>query len=286
MANDVDEEGELFTIDTSKLIEEARKIRKAREASNQLQREKLAAGRSAVATDAMDDEPTFPRGFEAPITDQQLAAGVSPLVRREVQEEIKAVAQGRRPLLAGIAPIAIPTAQAPSNRPKSFFESEGQTRLAAISGGKTVREFNEFQKRTQQAETEFKNRIRELEQKQINLEKKIFENARNILTGTPLAGALAFLKKGGPEAAIIATIVAIVVDEVGKEFDRGGTLSTKIKVPQQALTINDLEQQNDYRSGNKYITSDMRITQRSPQNSNTANIKDEHIRYTLDNLGR
>jgi len=291
MSGEVDEEGELFTIDTSKLIEEARKIRKAKEEATKLQQQKLQLGRAPIATShSVEDDETLPRGFEAPIVDEKLIAGISPLVKKQVQEEVKAIAQGRS-LIAGVAPIQSQAQGIISNKPRSFFDTENQTRLAAISGGRTVKEFTEFQKKAAQTEAELQRRIRDLEHKQQALENKIFstlKGAGGFLTNPSAAPGflLTLLKKGGPEAAIIATVVGLVLEQVEKEFDRGGTLSTKLKVPRQALTINDLEQENEYRSGNKYITSDMRIIQKAPQNSNTASIKEEHIRYTMDNLGR
>jgi len=234
MSREVDEEGELFTIDTSKLIEEAQRLRKAREATRQI------------------------------TTEQKLSAGRSPLADNSLY--------------------------ATNARPKTFFDSEGQTRLGAIKGASNIKFIQDLERKQRDAERI----INEIKKKQEEFEKKLFSNVQSLSQNFQgnfnippilqqrlgrVAGAL-------PYVGVAAVAMGILYEEIQKEFERGGTLSTKLKLPKQAVSITEVEEDNSYRAGTKYITSDMRIIQKAPQSSNTAGIREEHIRYTMDSLGR
>jgi len=204
---------------------------------------------------------------------------------REAENLVKQSKKIKRELAAGISPLG--NMVTPSNVPKGFFEGGPQTRLGAIHGARTDNEFKKMQKKQQDLERELDN----IRKKTIQFEEKIIGNlslAQTILTNPASVPNILISKLGkfGIIGTVIAGAVGTIYEELSRQFERGGVWSTKIKVPQQALTLNDLEEQNAYRSGTKYITSDLTVHQRGPASSNTASIKSEHIRYTMENMGR
>lgn len=292
MPDEVDETVDLFLIDTRQLVEEARKIRKAEELAKQAKQAKrsLAEGKSPIAPGVETEEPTLPRGFEQPIADEKLIAGLGPLVERKV-EEILDQKSRTKPLTSSASPL--PSPQNDQALPKGFFGGSEQTRLGAIAGAKTTNAFNEAIKKQKQLENQIK-LIKKDQESFLNS----FKNINKMALGAPaalssLSGTAGLVSRlgvfGGPAGIIIATVVTTVlgaVSEILKQFQRGGALSTSLKEPQQARTLNSVEDDNAYRSGTKYITDDLRLVQKAPNSSNTANIKYEHIRYTVENAGR
>jgi len=204
---------------------------------------------------------------------------------KEAENLVKRSEKVNRQLAAGISPLG--NSNLASNLPKGFFAGGQKTRLGAIAGGRTDNEFRKMQKKQQELEKE----IERITKKEIEFEEKIAGNltlARTVLTNPGQVPNILLQKLGkfGIIGSILAGTIGIIYEEFGKQYERGGALSTKIKVPQQALTLNDLEDQNAFRSGNKYITSDLSIHQKAPASSNTASIKSEHIRYAVENQGR
>lgn len=264
----VDDKVELHLIDTRQLVEEARKIREAK---------KLAQD----ATKAKKD----------------LAAGIGPL--------------GAAPSQPTGAPIG-----AAKNKPKSFFDSEQQSRKSAVGGARTQNAFTQQQnaiadlqrkleaqaKRQAEIDKEQADLKKEIDQAKKDAAKKQEELEKNLVGTLKSAPALitnssaipsyviAALSRfgviGTTVAAVLAFAIGPLIEDIQKQFDRGGIFSTKLKVPRQALTLNDIDVSNSWRDGTKYITSDLRIVQKAPQSSNTLKISHEAIRYVLDDLGR
>jgi hypothetical protein len=233
VSKEVREEIELHLIDTSQLVEEAKKIRAAQ-----------ALARQATAAK------------------KQLAAGLSPF-GRAIPQNIQA------------------------NLPKGFFTGAEQTFRSAVSGGRTDNAFKQLQDQNKKLEDMVKKSLAN----QKEMEEKWFGNAKNIgsiaigATSLP-SGILSLIGKFGAIGALIAGVASLTIDEVTRQFERGGIFSTKLKRLKQASTLEDVENDNAYRAGTKYITSDLRVAQKSPEDSNTANIKYEFIRYTLENAGK
>lgn len=239
---------------------------------------------------------------------------------REAKKLVKDSQKVKKELAAGVSPLggpALPQQGAPiSNRPKQFFESEQQTRKGAIGGARTDTAFKQQQQKQKDLEKQLQDQKKkqdELEKNQAKLEKDVEKAKKELetkrqdfedkLTGfaniakssilqptSVLALAITKIKGYGIIGAIVGSILAQVLgplqDEFQKQFDRGGIFDTKIKVPKQALTVNNLDVQNSWKDGTKYITSDLRIVQKAPQSSNTLKISHEAIRYVLDDLGR
>lgn len=292
MPEDVDETVDLFLIDTRQLVEEARKIRQAEELAKKSKQAKrdLAEGKAPIEQAIQTDEETLPRGYQAPISDEKLIAGLGPLIEKKVEDVIDQKARAK-PLTSSTSPLPSPTNN--TALPKGFFGGSDQTRLGAIAGAKTTNAFNEAIKKQKQLENQIKT-IKKDQESFLNS----FKNINKMALGAPgalssLAGIAGLVSRlgvfGGPAGIIIATVVTTVlgaVSEILKQFQRGGALSTSLKEPQQARTLNNVEDDNAYRSGTKYITDDLRVVQKAPNSSNTANIKYEHIRYTVETAGR
>jgi len=102
------------------------------------------------------------------------------------------------------------------------------------------------------------------------------------LPGTALSG----LGKAGPIGAVAASSIAAISALVFKEFERGGVFSTKLKVTKQAVTINDIEELTNVRSGTKFLTSDLRVMQGAPSNSNTETLGYSQVRFVSEDVGR
>lgn len=291
MADGIDDTVDIRLIDTRQLVEEAKKIREAEKLAKDAEsvKKKLAEGKSPIVAKEIEAE-ALPKGFEQKITDEKLIAGLGPLIEKKV-EEVLDTKERKKPLTSSASPI---TTQHPEEAlPKGFFGASAQTRIGAISGAKTVNAFKEAEKKTKELEK----KIKQLEDEQTSFIKS-FKQVGSTVAGlggslTSLSGLGGLVSRlslaAGPVGIIIATVIStalFAVSEFMKQYERGGVYSTKLKVTQQALTVNDVEDQNAFRAGTKYITSDLRIVQHAPSESNTSNIKYEHIRYALDDLGR
>lgn len=203
---------------------------------------------------------------------------------REAEELARRAKKAKRELAAGVPPLQGPAGQV---LPKGFFAGGPQTRVGAIAGARTENEFTKAIRKQKEIERELEN----VKRAQLKFEEKMIGNfnlAQQILTnpGSIPSVILSKIGKFGIIGSLVAGTIGILYEEIIKQFDRGGVFSTKLKVPAQALTVNDIDVLNESRAGTKYITSELRIMQKTPESSNTANIKFEHIRYTLDNLGR
>jgi hypothetical protein len=227
---------------------------------------------------------------------------------RQLVEEARKISQAKRltreaettkkKLFAGVSPLGTFTLES-ANLPKGFFTGAEQTRRTAISGARTDNAFREQQKKQADLDAnlvklrkELDDKLKKMEKEQKEFEDKLFGGLKTFggimsggTAGLPSA-VLSQLSRFGLVGAIIAGSLSTIEVEMQKQFERGGALSTKLKVLPQALTLNDVNVENAERAGTKYISSDLRIVQRAPQSSNTSNIKWESIRYTMDNLGR
>lgn len=205
---------------------------------------------------------------------------------RQAEELVKRSKKAKRELTAGVPPISGAAISPPGALPKGFFTSEEQTRRGAIAGARTESEFTKLLKRQHDTEKQLKN----LQVAQQNFEKKLVGDLRSLgsLLINPSAIPNIILQKIGKFGIIgslIAGAIATALDMATEQFQRGFVFSTKLKAPQQAFSLNDVEEQNAYRSGTKYITSDLRILQQAPASSNTGSLKFEHLRYVMDTLG-
>lgn len=165
-------------------------------------------------------------------------------------------------------------------------EAKKQTRVGAIRGQNTTNAFQEAQRK-----------IKELEKKQ-NKIKKITDQVKNKILdkiefagdllqsgGNPLSIVTSSLGRFGPIGLIVAGAITTAFGLFSKEFERGGLFSTRLKITEREKNLVDVEYVIDIRSGTKFITDDLRITQVAPENSNTQNLKYEHIRYVSQELG-
>ena len=100
--------------------------------------------------------------------------------------------------------------------------------------------------------------------------------------GAGLTGALGKL---GPIGLIIASVISPLLAFGGESLERGGVFSTKLPVTKDTLTVNDIDVLADVNSGTKFLTSDLRIVQGAPSQSNTQNEKYEHVRFVMQNNG-
>lgn len=226
----IDDEMELHLFDTRKLVEEARKLRKAKDLIKQNQ-----------------------------VIQKKLTAGISPL---------------------GMGSLS-------SNVPKGFFAGGPQTSKGAVTGANTNNQFKALQQHTKDLE----NQLKKIQKQQDDFQDKMigsFNLARQVISNPSSIPNVILSKIGrfGIIGSLIAGSAGTIIEELSKQFQRGGVFSTALKVTKQAQTLNDVETENEYRSGTKYITNDLRIVQKSPQSSNTSNIKYETIRYTMESLGK
>jgi hypothetical protein len=230
-SNEVDDKIELHLIDTRELVEEARKLRKARD---------LVRANQAV----------------------------------------------QKKLTAGISPLGMGISQ--TNLPKGFFAGGPQSFQGAVKGAQTNNAFKTLEQKTRDLEA----KIKAGEKTQLDFQKQVFGSIGLAHQITSSNGAalpsilLSKLGKFGIIGSLIAGAFATVIDEGAKQLQRGGVFSIFLKTTKQTRTLNDVDIENEERSGNKYITSDLRVVQKSPQSSNTSNIRFESIRYTVENLGR
>ena len=164
---------------------------------------------------------------------------------------------------------------------------KAQSRTGAVTGANFNNAFLAEVKKRKKLEFDLKNTKKDFKKFEDKLFGRIGAASDILGSGNLQSGALSALGKFGPIGAIIASaipgIVSLVLDEFSK---RAGVFSTKLKVTRQALTINDIDDLSNVRSGTKFLTSDLRVVQGAPENSNTQNLKYEHIRYVMEDLGR
>lgn len=267
----IDDSVELHLIDTRQLIEEDKKLQAARKIRKQADTEKKKLTQSI--------------------------GPLSNLVKEASDKNILGVPIGTR-------------------GPKGFFGGGNQTFKSAVGGARTQNAFTDAQKK----QADLENQVKELQKKQEETEKKQEDLAKDLQkkqeaadkkqlelneelvggaqdaisaavnpTVIPLL-ALSALKRFGIVGTIVGSalsfIIGPLVQDIQKQFDRGGALDTKLKVPRQALTVNNIDDSNSWNDGTKYITSDLRIVQKAPQSSNTLKISHEAVRYVLDDLGK
>ena len=102
---------------------------------------------------------------------------------------------------------------------------------------------------------------------------------------SPLSLAGTILGRFGPIGAAIATVVSTITNEYFKNFEYGGIFS-RFRTKTQVLTINDIDELTNVKSGTKYFTADLDVFQGAPKNSNTENINYESVRFILEDSGR
>ena len=148
-------------------------------------------------------------------------------------------------------------------------------------------EFKKLQNQTRTAEL----KIKELTKKQKEFQEKFFDkigSAGDLIgdLGKGSAGLNDALGKLGPIGLIIAGLIGPILAIGNESLERGGVFSTKLPVTKNTLTVNDIDTLADVASGTKYLTADLTVAQKSPNTSNTQNLKYEHIRYVTEDTGR
>lgn len=255
MVEIVDEEVELHLIDTRQLVEEAKKLKEAQR---------------------IKDE-------------QKNVLKKDPAQLKEEKELLKRLEKGKKkPLTSSQAPT--PFTGGKTDETILSSEAKKQTRKGAVTGQNTANAFTDAQKK-----------IKEIERKQKKLQKDVAELPNKILgkideaksllnSSTTSAGMLGIFtgiaSRFGPVGIIAATVAAIIIPSYFDAYERGGILSTKLPIREKEKNIADIDYVIDVRSGTKFITSDLTITQKAPETSNTLNLRYEHIRYTSQELGK
>jgi len=169
-------------------------------------------------------------------------------------------------------------------------QQRAQTRVGAVTSGRTGNMFTELQKKVKQLDKKQKNSIKKIDEIQDKIVNKL-EGAKSFLnTGSLSAGTLGafggMASRLGPIGIAIAAIVSTLVPAYFEQFDRGGIFSTKLKITEKEKNIVDIDYVIDVRSGTKFLTSDLRIVQKAPDTSNTLNLQYEHVRYVSQELGK
>jgi len=169
-------------------------------------------------------------------------------------------------------------------------QQRAQTRVGAVTSGRTQNAFTALQKKIKELEKKQKKAAKKINEFQDKIVDKL-EGAKSFLTAGSLpAGALGafggIAARFGPLGIAVAAIVSFVVPQYFEQFDRGGIFSTKLKITEKEKNIVDIDYVIDVRSGTKFLTSDLRIVQKAPESSNTLNLQYEHVRYVSQELGR
>jgi len=166
-------------------------------------------------------------------------------------------------------------------------DAKRQTRIGAVKGQNTSSAFRDMQKKIKELERKEKKTNKNMEEIQSNFGQNVGE-AKSILTttGFGLIDGAQIASRFGPIGMIVSAIALPLIIGMQKQFERGGVLSIFLKEKVQAKTINDEEELNQVRGGNKFLTDDLTIVQGAPQNSNTQNLKYEHVRFTAQQLGQ
>jgi len=169
-------------------------------------------------------------------------------------------------------------------------QARAQTRVGAVTSGRTGNAFTALKKKVKELEKKQKKAVAKIDEFQDKFVDKM-EGAQSFLTsGSLSSGALGLLggvaSRFGPIGIAIAAIVSSFVSEFFNQFQRGGIFSTKLPITEREKNIVDIDYVVDVRSGTKFLTSDLRIVQRAPETSNTLNLTYEHIRYVSQELGK
>ncbi len=169
-------------------------------------------------------------------------------------------------------------------------QARAQTRVGAVTSGRTGNAFTALKKKVKELEKKQKKAVAKIDEFQDKFVDKL-EGAQSFLTsGSLSSGALGLLggiaSRFGPIGIAIATIVSAFTAEFFNQFQRGGIFSTKLPITEREKNIVDIDYVVDVRSGTKFLTSDLRIVQRAPETSNTLNLSYEHIRYVSQELGK
>ena len=169
-------------------------------------------------------------------------------------------------------------------------EARAQTRVGAVTSARTASVFTAMQKKIKELEKKQKKTVAKIDEFQDKIVDKL-EGAKSFLTAGSLpAGALGafggIASRFGPLGIAVAAIVSFIVPQYFEQFDRGGIFSTKLKITEKEKNIVDIDYVIDVRGGTKFLTSDLRIVQKSPDTSNTLNLQYEHVRYVSQELGR
>lgn len=250
MVDIVDEEVELHLIDTRQLVNEAKKLKEA----------------------------------------QRIKAEQNKLLKkdhnqlREEKELLDRLKQKKKPLTFSGSPALF----IDSKTDETILSSEAkkQTRKGAITGQKTTSAFTDMQKKIKEFERKQKDTKKQLSKLQSDILGN-FKNAQSLATGGIGIGAVGgIFSRFGPIGIMVAAIAVPLITQIMQQFQRGGVLSLFLKEKIQVKTITDEEEFNQVRSGNKFLTSDLRIVQGVPKTSNTQNLKYEHVRFTAQTLGQ
>lgn len=169
-------------------------------------------------------------------------------------------------------------------------EAKIQTRKGAIAGQKTASAFIDMQKKIKDLEKKQKKAIKKIDDFQEKFIDKL-DTAKSFLdSGSISGGALGafggIASRFGPIGLLVAAVVASIVPQYFVEYERGGIFSTALPITEREKNIVDIDYVIDVRSGTKFLTSDLRIVQKSPETSNTLNLQYEHVRYVSQELGR
>jgi len=165
-------------------------------------------------------------------------------------------------------------------------DAKRQTRIGAVKGQNTFNAFRESQKKIKDLERSQKQVKKQVNKINVDIINKM-KGAQSLLSsGSGIGTAGSILSRFGPIGMIVAAIAIPLITEIQKSYQRGGALSVFLKEKIQAKTIIDEDELNQARSGNKFLTSDLRVVQGEPRSSNTQNIKYEHIRFTAQTLGQ
>lgn len=205
---------------------------------------------------------------------------------KEAQKIKKENDKIQKDLTKGILPLGV-TAEG-KVLPKALAKK--QTRKGAITGQKTANAFTAMQKKLKELEKKQKKTIKKINEFQDKIVDKL-EGAKSFLNAGSLpAGVLGafggIASRFGPLGIAVAAIVSFIIPQYFEQFDRGGIFSTKLKITEKDKNIVDVDYVIDVRSGTKFLTSDLRIVQKSPESSNTLNLRYEHIRYVSQELGK
>ena len=169
-------------------------------------------------------------------------------------------------------------------------QTRAQTRVGAVTSGRTGNAFTALKKKVKELESKQKKAIKKINDFQDKFVDKL-EGAQSFLSsGSLSSGALGLLggvaSRFGPIGIAIASIVSAFTSEFFNQFQRGGIFSTKLPITEREKNITDIDYVVDVRSATKFLTSDLRIVQRAPETSNTLNLSYEHIRYVSQELGK
>lgn len=209
---------------------------------------------------------------------------------RQLVEEAKKLKEAKR--IADEAKKIKPQlsfSQAPFTAPEQAIpksQQKAQTRTGAIKGQNTFSAFTAMQKKIKLLEKNQKKNKKETD----NFRSELFDKlaiGNNVISGTDIPGAVTSVAtKFGPIGIAVAAIISAVLPSFFKQLERGGIFSTKLPITQQEKTINDIGFVVDVASGTKFLTSDLRISQKTVDTSNTQNLRYEHIRFVAQENGK